>query len=288
MRVVIGPRDRDAHVDLRREVVADRRLHAREELVLRLAHVALDEARRPRGGSRACPDERSSRTTTSSPRATSASATCEPMNPAPPVTRTAKGSYPRCVFVTFEGLDGSGTTTQSELLRQHLEESGRDVVLTREPGGTDLGERVRELVLGGHGDLAVGRGGAVRGCAGRARVRGDPAGARARRGRRLRPLPRLVARVPGHRARPGRRARARAEPRRDSRHPSRRDLPARSSTRTRRNAVPARPATGSSARATRSCARSTRRTASWRSIFAGRIVTIDSSEAGRRSGEGGA
>ncbi len=43
MRVVIGPSDRDAHVDLRREVVADRRLHAREELVLRLAHVAFDE-----------------------------------------------------------------------------------------------------------------------------------------------------------------------------------------------------------------------------------------------------
>jgi dTMP kinase len=52
------------------------------------------------------------------------------------------------MFVTFEGLDGSGTTTQSELLRQHLEEAGRDVVLTREPGGTELGERVRGLVLG--------------------------------------------------------------------------------------------------------------------------------------------
>jgi dTMP kinase len=53
------------------------------------------------------------------------------------------------VFVTFEGLDGSGTTTHAELLRQHLEQAGRDVVLTREPGGTELGERVRELVLGG-------------------------------------------------------------------------------------------------------------------------------------------
>ena len=50
--------------------------------------------------------------------------------------------------MTFEGLDGSGTTTQSELLRQYLEESGREVVLTREPGGTELGERVREIVLG--------------------------------------------------------------------------------------------------------------------------------------------
>jgi dTMP kinase len=53
------------------------------------------------------------------------------------------------VFVTFEGLDGSGTTTQTELLRAHLEERQRDVVATREPGGTELGEKVRELVLGG-------------------------------------------------------------------------------------------------------------------------------------------
>ena len=43
LRVVVGPRDRDAHVDLGREVVAEGRLHAREELVLRLADVALDE-----------------------------------------------------------------------------------------------------------------------------------------------------------------------------------------------------------------------------------------------------
>jgi dTMP kinase len=53
------------------------------------------------------------------------------------------------VFVTFEGLDGSGKTTQVELLRAHLEQSGRDVVATREPGGTELGERVRELLLEG-------------------------------------------------------------------------------------------------------------------------------------------
>jgi dTMP kinase len=52
------------------------------------------------------------------------------------------------VFVTFEGLDGSGTTTQTELLRERLAEMGRDVVATREPGGTELGERIRELVLG--------------------------------------------------------------------------------------------------------------------------------------------
>jgi dTMP kinase len=53
------------------------------------------------------------------------------------------------VFVTFEGLDGSGKTTQVELLRSYLEGEGRDVVATREPGGTELGERIRELLLQG-------------------------------------------------------------------------------------------------------------------------------------------
>jgi dTMP kinase len=52
------------------------------------------------------------------------------------------------VFVTFEGLDGSGKTTQVELLRAFLEAEGRSVVATREPGGTPVGERVREILLG--------------------------------------------------------------------------------------------------------------------------------------------
>ena len=51
------------------------------------------------------------------------------------------------MFVTFEGLDGSGKSTQAELLRARLESDGVDVVSTREPGGTELGERVRELLL---------------------------------------------------------------------------------------------------------------------------------------------
>jgi dTMP kinase len=53
------------------------------------------------------------------------------------------------VFITFEGVDGSGKTTQVELLRAHLVRAGRDVVATREPGGTEVGERIRRLLLEG-------------------------------------------------------------------------------------------------------------------------------------------
>jgi dTMP kinase len=53
------------------------------------------------------------------------------------------------VFISFEGADGSGKSTQAELLQATLVSEGRDVVLTREPGGTELGERIRELLLDG-------------------------------------------------------------------------------------------------------------------------------------------
>jgi dTMP kinase len=51
------------------------------------------------------------------------------------------------VFISFEGLDGSGKTTQAAMLADALELEGRTVVRVREPGGTPTGERVRELLL---------------------------------------------------------------------------------------------------------------------------------------------
>ena len=53
------------------------------------------------------------------------------------------------MLVSFEGLDGSGKTTQVERLRAALEAEGREVVTAREPGGTALGEQIRGLVLHG-------------------------------------------------------------------------------------------------------------------------------------------
>lgn len=61
-------------------------------------------------------------------------------------------------FITFEGPDGCGKTTQVERLVDVLRERGVDVVRTREPGGTPLGERLRQLLLAGGGGTAGGSG----------------------------------------------------------------------------------------------------------------------------------
>lgn len=52
-------------------------------------------------------------------------------------------------FITFEGIEGCGKSTQLELLKAHLEKKGRRVLSVREPGGTLLGERVRSVLLNG-------------------------------------------------------------------------------------------------------------------------------------------
>jgi dTMP kinase len=59
-----------------------------------------------------------------------------------PAFNPAKG-----LFVTFEGPEGSGKTTQKKLLSERLQKLGHDLVLTREPGGTAIGEHIRTLLL---------------------------------------------------------------------------------------------------------------------------------------------
>jgi len=57
------------------------------------------------------------------------------------------------LFLTFEGGDGSGKSTQSALLKAWLTEQGRTVVSTREPGGTEVGDEIREIVLHRRGHI---------------------------------------------------------------------------------------------------------------------------------------
>ncbi len=53
----------------------------------------------------------------------------------------------KSLFITFEGTDGVGKTTQAKLLKKWLEEKKRNVVLTREPGGGPISEKIREILL---------------------------------------------------------------------------------------------------------------------------------------------
>lgn len=55
-------------------------------------------------------------------------------------------------FISFEGIDGSGKSTQARLLADHLRDMGHEVVLTREPGGSAGAEEIRKLVLEGDPD----------------------------------------------------------------------------------------------------------------------------------------
>jgi dTMP kinase len=59
------------------------------------------------------------------------------------------------VFITFEGIDGVGKSTQLDLLQSWLESRGREVTRTLEPGGTELGQEIRHLLLHRKGDVAA-------------------------------------------------------------------------------------------------------------------------------------
>ncbi len=54
------------------------------------------------------------------------------------------------MFITFEGVEGSGKTVQARLLLAHLQNSGRPVLLTREPGGTEIGDQIRAVLHDTH------------------------------------------------------------------------------------------------------------------------------------------
>ena len=58
------------------------------------------------------------------------------------------------LFITFEGIDGCGKTTQIELLKDYFEQKGYTVLLTREPGAKGLGEKFREILLNYDGEVS--------------------------------------------------------------------------------------------------------------------------------------
>lgn len=60
----------------------------------------------------------------------------------------------RGLFITFEGVDGCGKTTQINLLKEYFEKQGRTVILTREPGAKGLGIKLREILLNYDGEVS--------------------------------------------------------------------------------------------------------------------------------------
>lgn len=58
------------------------------------------------------------------------------------------------LFITFEGADGCGKTTQLNLLAEYLQSKGLEVVVTREPGSRGLGEKIREILLNYDGEVS--------------------------------------------------------------------------------------------------------------------------------------
>jgi dTMP kinase len=71
-----------------------------------------------------------------------------------PAAKAATAAKPG-LLISFEGSEGSGKTTQIEMLVPHLEKLGREYVVTREPGGTAIGEDIRDILIRGNGSEAM-------------------------------------------------------------------------------------------------------------------------------------
>ncbi len=70
------------------------------------------------------------------------------------MSEPATGARPAGLFITIEGGDGTGKSTQAALLEEWLRSRGRSVVRTREPGGTEVGVEIREIVLHHRGEVS--------------------------------------------------------------------------------------------------------------------------------------
>ena len=58
-----------------------------------------------------------------------------------------KSKFKKGIFISFEGIEGTGKTTQAGFLSERLRDKGYDVFLTQEPGGTNIGNKIRKILL---------------------------------------------------------------------------------------------------------------------------------------------
>ena len=186
------------------------------------------------------------------------------------------------MFVSFEGLDGSGQVDAGGAPAGAARGRRREPSSPpREPGRHRARRADPRPRPARRPRRAVGRGAALRRRPRAARRAGHPAGARARRVGRLRPLRRLLGRVPGSRARARARAGARPQPRRGRRGHARPDLPPAARSRPGLGRASAASTTGSSARTRSSTAASTPGYRELAERFPERIVVLDGDASSR-------